>query len=263
MSTAKAHGLKIVWVLGNQWGNCENIEPGTASDGYHQPAWYQTFYKQVGGNNSQSYRDFALSTVQRYKNDPTIAMWSLLNEAEAGTVVQGTDCPNETLSSQAMTGFVADMASAIRAVDHNHLLTLGTRGQENNCGLQGDNYLAVQEPLDVLGMHSYAMTYARAQALSGFALTAGKPLVMDEHAACPDTVDCGPNADPVAIASRACEMEKFAVGLAGLGVAGEMPWHLEGPNSTANGYSIMSDDPLIGRLKKFAEGGSFPVDEAC
>ena len=201
--------------------------------------------------------------MQRYQNDPTIAMWSLLSEAEAGTVVLGTTCPNETLASQAMAGFVADMASAIRAVDKNHLITLGTRGQEDNCGLQGNNYLTVQAPLDVLSLHSYDISYSRAQVLSGYALAAKKPLFMGEHAQCADPFDCGPNTDPSALASRACEMHKFAVGLAGLGVAGEMPWHLEAPNSTADGYSIMNDDPLVGRMKKFAAGGSFPVDERC
>ena len=178
LSAAKAHGLKVVWVLGNQWGNCENIEPGTSDDGYHQPAWYQGGYKQAGGGNALSYRDFVQATAQRYKDNPTIAMWSLLNEAEAGTVVVGTTCPNETLSSQAMTGFVADMASAIRAVDPHHLLTLGTRGQTDNCGLQDDHYMSVQKPLDVLTLHSYAMSYDRAQALSKNASDAGKPLIM-------------------------------------------------------------------------------------
>ena len=263
LDTAKAHGLKVVWVLGNQWGDCQKIEPGTAADGYHQPEWYRTGYKQAGGGNALSYRDFSLATVQRYAQNPTVAIWSLLNEAEAGTVVQGTTCPNETLSSQAMTGFVADMASAIRAVDANHLLTLGTRGQENNCGLQGSHYLAVQEPMDVLTLHSYDMSYERAQNLSAQALSAGKPLIMAEHGQCANPDDCSLSYDASDLASRACTMQKLAVGFAGLGVAGEIPWFLEPPSSTADGYRITATDPLIERLKNFASGGSFPVDEVC
>ena len=266
LATARAHGLKIDWVLGNQWTNCEKVEPDTAPDGYHEPAWYTTGYKQAGGGNPLSYRDFALATVQRYRNDSTLGIWSLLNEAEAGTVGgSGTSCPDEGVASRAMTGFVADMASAIRAIDTNHLLALGTRGQDDNCGLQGSHYLSVQAPLDVLTLHSYDVSYTWAQNLTQQAGGVGKPLILSEHARCADDSleDCSPSTDPLVLQARACEMEKFAVGLAGLGVAGELPWYMQAAGGEPDGYSLSATDPLVARLKKFAAGGSLAVNEAC
>ena len=266
VDAARSHGLKIDWVLGNQWKDCQNVEPGTASDGYHEPAWYSAGYKQVGANNTLSYRDFVLETVDRYKNESSIGMWTLLNEAEAGTVVDGggTSCPDEAVAFSAMTSFVADMTSAIRGRDKNHLIALGPRGQTNNCGLAADHYLAVQAPVDVLTLHNYAMTYTRATDLVTLARGAKKALVLGEHAECVDPAgDCSWSDDPAAVQRRACDMDKFATGLAGLGVAGELVWSMLPRGSARDGYSIQPDDPLVARIKAFAAGGPRRVDEAC
>src|SRR5258708_32926682 len=72
---ARAHGFQVIPVLANQWGSCE------ASTGYKTEQWYQSGYQQADPSGIVSYRLWVQEVVARYRSDPTIAMWMLMNEA--------------------------------------------------------------------------------------------------------------------------------------------------------------------------------------
>jgi mannan endo-1,4-beta-mannosidase len=137
LAAAKAHGIKVIPALGDEW------DFGCDSTGQKTLAWYQTGYKNIdantdGGNYLTSYRQFAIDFANRYKDDPTIAIIQLMNEPDGRT---GSGC-DETAAISALTGFTNDVADAMRAVDPNHIIMLGSQGQ-GQCGERGGDYQTV------------------------------------------------------------------------------------------------------------------------
>src|SRR5258708_1666302 len=110
---AKKYGLYIVPVLVNHWTSCE---PSTATK---TTAWYQSGYKQTNDGYPLSFRDYAIKLARHYANEPTIAFWQLVNEP---------DVLCSAGAAQILRGFADDMTTAIKAVDPNHLVDLGTPG---------------------------------------------------------------------------------------------------------------------------------------
>ena len=45
-------------------------------------SWYTDGYKQPDPGGTVSYRDWVSEVVTRYRDDPTILAWQLINEAE-------------------------------------------------------------------------------------------------------------------------------------------------------------------------------------
>ena len=146
LAVAKAHGFKVVVTLGNQWGSCEGSQ-------YLTDGWYTSGYKtQVISGDTVPYRQFVQEIVARYKNDPTIAMWQLINEAEIKTSKSSGSCaPTADLYN-----FAADVSSLIKSIDTNHLVNLGQMGA-GQCGAQGGDYKLVNSisTLDVCEFHDY------------------------------------------------------------------------------------------------------------
>ena len=138
---AQKYNIRIIPVLGTQFGVC--------GEKHKSPSWYHcpipssvaaifpsdvTYctthgnvpgYKTVGetGPYDVSFRQYAVAAAARYKNDPTIAFWQLMNEA----VNLG---PGSTYDPTSLIDFSNDMVSAIRndGGDGNHLINLGTLG---------------------------------------------------------------------------------------------------------------------------------------
>ncbi len=76
LAVAKAHGIKVIATLANQWPDCE------PASGYKDEAWYTTGYTQPDPSGTVSYRSWVGEVAARYKDDPTIMAWQLINEAE-------------------------------------------------------------------------------------------------------------------------------------------------------------------------------------
>ena len=85
LSVAAAHHLKVIVALQNQWSNCVRSEFG-----YKTQAWYEKGYKEKQGTALTSYREYVKEVVERYKNNPTILTWQLVNESEAKTASSGS-----------------------------------------------------------------------------------------------------------------------------------------------------------------------------
>ena len=84
---AAIRGYKVIPTLADQWGECGTRDDPTYS--FKTEAWYTGGYTApdpalaaAHGGAWLSYRDWVAEVVTRYKDDPTIAFWQLMNEAE-------------------------------------------------------------------------------------------------------------------------------------------------------------------------------------
>ena len=110
---AAKHDIRVIPVLGDQYATC-----GTPAK---DAAWYRGGYGQPDPVWGVDYKSYAVSVATRYANDPTVAFWQLMNEADPTRAGSPAD-------PGALRLFAAEMAGAIRAVDANHLINLGTVG---------------------------------------------------------------------------------------------------------------------------------------
>lgn len=159
LAVARAHGYRVIVTLADQDGTWDDGINKTLDSG-----WYQQGYRSTvstvpsswGARNGLTYRDFVRSVVERYRDDPTVLMWQLVNEAEAKR--SDGSCPTATddAAAVAIRGFADDMSRMIKSVDRNHLVSLGTIGT-GQCGTSGPRYQDVHSPagIDVLEMHDY------------------------------------------------------------------------------------------------------------
>lgn len=112
---ARRYGIRLIPVIGNQYGICGS-PPKPAS-------WYSSGYRIPEPAWGIDYRSYAIALASRYRDEPGIAFWQLMNEADPS--VAGS--PPDPLE---LVGFARDMVRAIRdeAGDTNHLINLGTKG---------------------------------------------------------------------------------------------------------------------------------------
>ena len=139
---ANKHGLKVLPVLENQWGDC-------TLGGERYDTWFADEYKRPYGGHSVSYKEYVRRVVDRYKNEPAIFAWMLMNEAESKTTA-GVE------STEPLYTFARDMSYFVRARDPNHLVTLGVVGG-GQPGVRGANYerLAGISTIDYATFHDY------------------------------------------------------------------------------------------------------------
>ncbi|NTU47150.1 glycoside hydrolase family 5 protein [Candidatus Roizmanbacteria bacterium] len=129
LAFAKERNMKVLPVFDDHWAYCTN-EPEK------NDLWYQNDYKI-------DYKPYVLAMGQKYKDDPTILLWDLMNEPQANF---------NTLSR-----FATDMSAALKKVDPNHLISLGTLGQDQP-GMQRDEWsqLLAIPTLDIGSYHDYS-----------------------------------------------------------------------------------------------------------
>src|SRR5262249_42842765 len=76
----KARGMRVVATLTNGYnGGCD----GGVENTKKTLDWYQGGYKQPDQGYALSFRDFAVAVATHFASEPTVAMWQLVNEAEA------------------------------------------------------------------------------------------------------------------------------------------------------------------------------------
>jgi mannan endo-1,4-beta-mannosidase len=165
--------------LTNQWNTCE---PTSGAEKYIN--WYQTGYKQTGDGYPTSFRSFAQQIATRYANDPTIAVWQLVNEPEAKNPDGSCD---STAAQNALRSFADDVTTVMHQADPNHLVDVGGAG---GCGMDGaPAYSYVHAgAVDLCEYHDYGLP-ADALPTNGFNLekdyidachSLGKPIFVGE-----------------------------------------------------------------------------------
>jgi hypothetical protein len=118
MRIANANGIKVIpWLEDNNgyctaWGNSGT--PPWNVPGWIANAW-KSDYKYFDPPNQYplSFPDFVKRIVDRYKNDPAIFGWMLLNEGENTAADLRTFCDT--------------MSALIKSIDPDHLVTAGTQ----------------------------------------------------------------------------------------------------------------------------------------
>jgi mannan endo-1,4-beta-mannosidase len=148
LSAAAAYGLKVVPVLVNEWQACE---PSSTNKNL---AYYQSGYRSPGYGYPLSFQTYATTVAAHYAGNPTIAFWQIGNELE-NNVPSGCTAAAETAGAKALRAFADSVTSAIKGVDPNHLVSLGTMGG-GQCGLAGSDYEYVHAGnVDLCEYHDY------------------------------------------------------------------------------------------------------------
>jgi endo-1,4-beta-mannosidase len=146
LAVAKAHHLKVIATLADQFGSCD-------APGYKYLAWYRTGYKIAGdrAHTLQSYRDYVSAFVTRYQGDPTILAYQFMNEAEART--DDVIC-DEHAASAALAAWADDMGRLTKSIDPNRLTSSGIG---NHCGGIGADYKTdhASSYIDICDYHDY------------------------------------------------------------------------------------------------------------
>lgn len=234
LAVAKAHGVRVIVTLANQWGSCES-----QTSQYKWDSWYTGGYKtQVLPQNTVPYRQYVQEIVSRYKDDPTIAMWQLMNEAEVKKDNTSTCAPAADLYN-----FAADVSGLIKSIDPNHLISLGTMGA-GQCGSQGGDYKMINSvsTIDVCEYHDYGheneplpanlvKDIAACNALQ-------KPIFVGES---------GIKAASVGgtFAARAAAFDAKCAAMFAAGVRGFLVWSWNNAAPTLNNWPVGPNDPTL------------------
>jgi mannan endo-1,4-beta-mannosidase len=243
LAAAAARGIKVVPVLVNQWAECEPAPQGN----YRNLAWYQGGYKLTNDGYPLSFRSYAVAMAAHYAANPSIAFWQLVNEAEAMNSASGP-CDGVT-AANAIRAFADDVSTVMKAVDHNHLISLGTIGS-GQCGASGPWYKYVHSgSVDLCEYHDYTLGALSGDPWNGIPtdLTAcaalGKPTFAGEVG-----VDAGLQPDGSAGAVTGSSLTRRAALFQAklhaqfqAGAVGFLIW--EKSLGTSTGYEVGTPDP--------------------
>lgn len=130
---AKQNGFKLLPVLENGPTACTG-SPTMEKWQYSGDTWYTSGYKLRLGTDAMSYRDYVRTIVTRYKDEPAIMGWVLMNDPNTGK----RDAAGKTV----LISFAKDVGGLIKSIDTKHLVTLG--GQSNGAtGTTGKDFVDV------------------------------------------------------------------------------------------------------------------------
>ena len=244
LAVAKTRGVKVVATLGDEWGACDSPYV------YHNETWYKTGYYTAHADGMPStYEKWVQEVVARYKNNPTILAWQLMNEAE--DLDANWNCSPTAAST--LQAFTKRMGSDVKKLDGNHLLSLGTIGS-GQCGANGPEYLALHtiSTIDLCEYHDYAHPFEPmpGDQWHGLAVmiqqcgSLNKPLFVGESGI--TTAEAG-SADGRAALFAAKFQAQFSAG-----VVGELVWdwcEAQYGGSSSGSYEVGPGDPTIAQLR--------------
>ncbi len=242
-STAAAHHVHLIPVLGNEWTNCDGsqaVQKGLS--------WFQGGYTSNRDEGPLSYLAWVRAIVSRYASSPATYLWEPMNEAQA-TNADGS-C-TESSAAQALRSFFDVVGGMIHSIDPAHQVESGLFG-EGNCGTaDGDySYVGASPGIDVLAYHDYyppgqveggdqwngiAVRIAQAAALH-------KPILVGEDGIVAGT-GCGETLNQRAAAFEARSQAQFAAGAMGM-----LLWNWEQSPSNCS-YDIGPGDPSLPLLR--------------
>jgi hypothetical protein len=274
IAALKSRGMRAVVTLTNGTSTCDEPSAPTL---YKTLTWYQTGYKSPEGGYALSFRAYAADVAARYANQPTVALWQLVNEASANTLTSsGQLTCDEAPAAAALRAFSDDMVADIHGVDTNHLINLGTQNP-GQCGMQAADYTYIHAgSVDLCEYHDYgapgtamptgpdSLTQAIADCHS-----LGKPLFIGEsgipanvgpdgtpNATCSPWPTCSPNAITYATLDQRAQFFQSKISAANqAGVAGYLIW-VKSPYYTdaTDGYAISDGDPTEAQLSTALQG---------
>lgn len=139
-AAANAAGVLLIPTLENHFKDL--TRPTNANK---DATWYATGYQSAYGSPAYptSFQQWATDIATRYKDNPAIAYWCIVNEPE-------------TPSASAFLAFVTDIAARIKAADPNHLVGIGVQGKDED-GNRNTDYqtLHALATVDICTYHDY------------------------------------------------------------------------------------------------------------
>ncbi|KAF8649026.1 hypothetical protein AX16_006067 [Volvariella volvacea WC 439] len=148
---AERHGVHLILTLTNNWNprdledppqtlEARNSEPGTGSclprntlsndyggmDTYVRNFGCEMEHDQFYLNEKiiKAFLHYVTCIVSRYRDSPAIFQWEIANDARCRSSLPASDNCNTTVTTQ----WFARVASHIKSIDPNHLVTAGTQG---------------------------------------------------------------------------------------------------------------------------------------
>ena len=261
LAIAAEKGVHVIVTLTDQWGEC-----GDGGDsGFKTKAWYLGGYDApdpiLAAKYDQwlSYRAWVVEIVTRYKDDPTILAWQLINEGEvkdslnAGCPIGNPADPMD--HGNILRDFAQDISGMIRGIDPNHLISLGTMGG-GQCGTQDWQYSLVHAlpNIDMCEYHDYLHEVMPGDQWNGLQVridqcaALDKPIFVGESGITPNTIPGGTFEDRAELYDA-----KFRTQFAA-GVQGELVWAYRRTGSTLNTFDIGDGDPTLLRLQAWSTG---------
>lgn len=241
--------LKVIVTLADQAGSC--ADPG----GFKDIDWYESGYANaVSPGFPQTYRDYVRDVVARYADRPEVLAWQLINEASVDT--PGVGCADERAAAEILRRWTDDMAGLVRAIDPNHLISLGT-GLQGGCGYAVDDdptrssyrYVHASPEVDLCEYHDYNVAevplFVLQQQEMDTCADLGKAFFVGEIGI--------PSADP-----RRPELldAKLAAQFGHENPSqGALVWHLGGPAvGMCDQYCLGARDPVLDVLERYRDG---------
>ncbi len=244
LDAARARNVHVVVTLADQWGACE---PGE----YKDASWYTDRYRtEKPSGLPATYREWVAEIVTRYRNDPTILAWQLVNEPEVMVERYGQCAEN---ASGILRSFVSDVGGLIKSIDSQHLVSVGVIGG-GQCGAVYTEYSDLHS-LDVVDLCEYHDYGQPRSAIAGDQWNGlgmrlfqcallGKPLIVGELGIRP-LQDLGGAAT---LAHRAVVVGAKLQATRAAGVAGTMVWNwnsgAQGGSATDN-FEVGPGDPVL------------------
>ena len=165
IASAKAHNLKLVPVFENYWEAYGGIDTRLQWEGLSggQPGRGAFFDKTRCPGCFASYKNYMSYALNRtntytgvkYKDDPTIFAWDLMNEPR-----YENQSAAENVNGTTLRAWVDEMGAFVKGIDSKHLLGAGLEGHGANYGFGGDEgnpFVYVQQSpyLDYTSAHPY------------------------------------------------------------------------------------------------------------
>ncbi|KAJ6546040.1 CEL4a mannanase [Mycena vulgaris] len=128
IAAAKAHGIRLIISLTNNWSDYGGMDVYTAQlIGSGQA--HDVFY--TNPTVIAAFKTYVQAVVTRYANEPTIMAWELANEPRCS----GSNTPaSSTCTVSTITTWATTISAFIKTLDANHLVAIGDEGFFNQPG---------------------------------------------------------------------------------------------------------------------------------
>lgn len=247
LQLAGERNIKVMPVLENNWDHC-------TQGGVKLDTWYASGYKSPYGSYTKSLPDHIREVVGRYKDDPRILMWQVMNEA--GIATSGGTCG----SFDTFKAFAADTTGLVKALDPDTPVSFGTLGS-GQCGARGAEYQSLHDiaSIDYCEYHDYwepatAMPddgHNRLRQRLDQCAALGKPLFVGEAG-----IQCS---DDACRATRAVQIDAKMAAARDAGVAGYLIWAYRDRTGCCTSWEYGPGDPLTSVVASYGAPSQTPT----
>ncbi|KAJ7201458.1 glycoside hydrolase superfamily, partial [Mycena rebaudengoi] len=128
IAAAKAHGIRLIVALTNNWSDYGGMDVYTAQI-LGSGQFHDVFY--TNPTVVAAFKTYVQAVVTRYANEPTIMAWELANEPRCGG---SNTAASPTCNTTTITNWASNISVFIKSIDKNHLVAIGDEGFFNEPG---------------------------------------------------------------------------------------------------------------------------------